>query len=87
MEENQFKHEFFEKPVSSKFVIPYSSAHSRKMKMAVLVEEGLRRLRNSFRGLDWEVSRQVMTKWSMKVRRSGYPASTRHQVIKTAVER
>ena len=87
VEENQFKHEFYEKPVASKFVIPYSSAHSRKMKMAVLVEEGLRRLRNCSRGLDWEVSRKVMTKWSMKLRRSGYPATIRHQVIKTAGER
>ena len=87
VEENQFKHEFYEKPVASKFVIPYSSAHSRKMKMGVLVEEGLRRLRNCSRGLDWEVSRKVMTKWSMKLRRSGYPATIRHQVIKTAGER
>ena len=85
VEENQFKYEFFEKPVASKFVIPYSSAHSRKMKMAILVEEGLRRLRNSSRGLDWEVSRQVMTKWSMKLRISGYPASTRHQVINNII--
>ena len=88
VEENQFKHEFYEKPVASKFVIPYSSAHSRKNnKIAVLVEEGLRRLRNCSRGLDWDVSRQVMTKWSMQLRRSGYPATIRHQVIKTAGER
>ena len=45
VQENQFKHEFYEKPVACKFVIPHSSAHSRKMKMAVLVEEGLRRLK------------------------------------------
>ena len=28
--------------------------------MAVLVEEGVRRLRNHSRGLEWERSRQVM---------------------------
>ena len=85
VKENKFLHEFYEKPVTSKFVIPYLSAHSKKMKMAVLVEEGLRRLRNASRGLEWEVSKQVMTTWSQKLRRSGYPSTVRHQVIKTAI--
>ena len=63
------------------------SAHSKKMKMAVLVEEGLRRLRNTSRGLDAEKSRKVMANWSRKLRRSGYPATVRHEVIKTACEK
>ena len=61
VKENQFQYEFFEKPVASKFVISYISAHSRKIKMAVLVEEGLRRLRNCARGLDPKISQAVMT--------------------------
>ena len=65
-------------------MIPYTSAHSRKMKMAVLVEEGLR---NHTRGLEWERSRKVMEDWSRKLRRSGYPATMRHEVIKAAVDR
>ena len=68
-------------------MIPYTSAHSRKMKMSVLVEEGLRRLRNHTRGLEWERSRKVMEDWSRKLRRSGYPATMRHEVIKAAVDR
>ena len=36
-EGGQILHEFYEKPCSSRMVIPYKSAHSRKMKMAVLV--------------------------------------------------
>ena len=51
------------------------------------MEEGLRRLRNHSRGLDWERSRVVMAAWAMKLRRSGYPATVRHQVIVTALER
>ena len=43
-ENKQFLHEIYEKPIASKFVIPSRSAHSKAMKMAVLVEEGLRRL-------------------------------------------
>ena len=87
VEDGSIVHDFYEKPCSSKFVIPHSSAHSKKMKMAVLVEEGVRRLRNTSRGLEWERSRSVMEKWSRKLRRSGYPATIRHQVIKTALKK
>ena len=87
VENGQIVHDHYEKPCASKFVIPHSSAHSKKMKMAVLVEEGLRRLRNTSRGLDWERSRIVMEKWSQKLRRSGYPKTVRHQVIKTSLQR
>ena len=38
IQDNMFMHEFYEKPVASKFVFPIRSAHSKKMKMAVLVE-------------------------------------------------
>ena len=41
------KHEFYEKPCANKFVLPAQSAHTKKKRMPVLVEEGLRRLRNS----------------------------------------
>ena len=83
----RFEHGFFEKPCTSETVIPYTSAHSRKMKMSVLVEEGVRRLRNHSRELEWERSRQVMEDWSRKLRKSGYPATMRHEVIKAAVDR
>ena len=45
----KIKHRFFQKPCTSEIVIPFNSAHSRKMKMSVLVEEGVRRLRNHSR--------------------------------------
>ena len=87
VKEDQVFHEFYEKPCASKMVIPYKSAHSKKMKMAVMVEEGLRRLRNTSRRLDSEKSRKVMANWSRKLRRSGYPVTVRHEVIKTASEK
>ena len=55
------------------------------MKLSVMVEEGMRRLRNNSRVLDWESRRRVMEAWSRKLQRSGYPATFRHQVIKAAV--
>ena len=80
-------YKFFSKPCASKFVIPEKSAHSKQMKMAVLVEEGLRRMRNCSRGLEWSVRKTIMEEWARKLRRSGYSVTTRHQVIKEAVEK
>ena len=55
------------------------------MKLSVMVEDGMRMLRNNSRVLDWESRRRVMEAWSRKLQRSGYPATFRHQVIKAAV--
>ena len=41
-------HEFYEKPVSCPLVIPQMSAHSKRMKLAVMVEEGVRRVKQPF---------------------------------------
>ena len=83
----RIEHGYFEKACTSEVVIPYTSAHSRKMKMSIMVEEGVRRLRNAARGLDWERSRAVMETWSRKLRRSGYPATLRHEMIGASVRR
>ena len=58
-----YYHHLFEKPCASKFVIPEALAHSKKMKMSVLVEEGVRRMRNCSRRLgddDWRVWSKVL---------------------------
>ena len=55
--------------------------------MTVLVKEELHRLQNHSQGLDGENSRNVMELWSLKLRRSGYPATLRHEVIKTSCEK
>ena len=38
--DGKIEHGFFKKPCTSEIVIPYTSAHSRKMKMSVLVRRG-----------------------------------------------
>ena len=86
-DEGAIKFEFYQKPMACKFVIPYKSAHSKKMKLAVMVEEGVRRLRNHSRGMDWERQRKVMEEWLHKLKRNGYPHSFRHQVVKAAVQK
>lgn len=86
-EDGKVKYQFYEKPCSNKFVIPYHSAHSNKMKMSVIVEEGLRHMRNCSQGMEFEVRRKVMERWSRKLQRSGYPATVRHQAIREAIDK
>ena len=85
VEDGAIKYEFFEKPCASGLAIPANSAHSKQMKLSVMVEEGVRRLRNHSRELAWEKRRKVMEDWSRKLKRSGYPPTFRHQVVKAAV--
>ena len=87
VEEETILYEFYEKPCASGLVIPANSAHSKQLKLSVMVEEGVRRLRNNSRGLDWEKRRRVMETWSRKLKRRGYPATFRHQVVKAAVDK
>ena len=68
-------------------MIPQKSAHSKRMKLAVLVEEDVCRLRNQSRVLEWEVSRNCMEEFARKLKRSGYAATVRHQVVETALRR
>ena len=51
-EDGLLKYEFYEKQCVSKLAIPARSAHSKHQKMAVMVEEGLRRLQNHSRGME-----------------------------------
>ena len=76
-------YKFYEKPCASKFVISEMSAHSKQMKMSVLVEEGMRRMKTVPKG--WIRRRGIIEEWARKLRRSGYPATVRHQVVKEAL--
>ena len=44
-------------------------------------------MRNCSQGMDFEVRRKVMERWSRKLQRSGYPATVRHQAIREAIDK
>ena len=71
--------------MSSKFFIPYRSAHSQSMKKRMLANEGLRRLLNMSPDLQWEESVKVMNEFVVKMWRSGYPASWRAEAVQSAL--
>ena len=85
-EDNKIRFSYYEKPMNSKFTIPVQSAHSWKMKMAVLHREGVRRLLNMDRLHSWEEVVGTMNKYSKKLQRSGYSSIPRADIIKAAIQ-
>ena len=77
---------FYSKEISSKFFIPFKSAHSMSMKKRMLANEGLRRLLNMSPDLLWEDSVEVMNEFVVKMTRSGYPSSWRTEAVKSAIK-
>ena len=72
--------------LNSKVTSPVQSAHSWKMKMAVLHREGVRRFLNMDRLHSWEEVVGTMIKYSKKLQRSGYSSIPWADIIKAAIQ-
>ena len=64
-----------------------ATVHSRKTKIAVMGEEGVRRLRINSSGMESQAFKKSMVRWAKKLSSCRYPASFQHQVITAAVGR
>ena len=76
---------FYKKPLSNDRVILANSAMPHNVKMANLVNEAIRRLRNTSRSLPWEVKAKIITRFSNDLRMSGYNQQFREKVIQSAI--
>ena len=85
VENNQVKYKFYSKPMSSQYVILSKSAMSDKIKRNTLVQEAIRRLRNTSRDLPWELKAKILSEFSNKMMISGYSEQFRLEVIQSAV--
>ena len=85
VERNQVIYKFYSKPMSSQFVILSKSAMSDKIKRNTLVQEAIRRLRNTSRELPWDLKAQILSEFSNKMMISGYSEQFRLEVIQSAV--
>ena len=65
-------HEHYMKDVSSRFLIHARSSHPNSMKVNVLVNEGLRILRNTSIHLGWEIARNHLQNFVQRMQFSGY---------------
>ena len=84
-QDKQIKFQFYSKTSACIFVLASKSAHSKQLKISVLVKERFRRIINNSRGMDLNVRKEVMEEWARTLRRSGNRCTPRHQVIIKAV--
>lgn len=79
-------HEFYEKPIVSKLVMMNPSAMPQKQKVTTLVQETIRRLRNTSRRIGKEQRVKILQKFVLKLKRSGYPEKTRRDIVEAGIK-
>ena len=82
IEQDQIKHTFYQKPMSSPYQIHFRSALARKSKRETLLQEGIRRLRNMGPDVSDLEKQTVMSKYMNSLRISGYDQSYRYLLLK-----
>ena len=75
------------KDVSSRFLIHARSSHPNSMKVNVLVNEGLRMLRNTSIHLGWEVARDHLQDFVRRMQFSGYDMPMKARVIQKIIRK
>ena len=82
---NQILYKFFKKSMSSKYVMVQNSAMPMKIKRNALVQEVIRRLRNTSRSLSWSVKAEILSEFSMSMKMSGWSEKFRFETIQSGV--
>ena len=80
-------HQFFKKPMASRKLVQAESAFSTSKKRAILLEEGMRRLRNCAPDLAWKNKAYFLNKFASDMRFSGHTQSFRNTILKIVVAR
>ena len=85
IENNKCIFKFYKKKVANPLLMLESSAMPNKIKRNALVQEGIRRLRNTSRELPWQLKADILSEFSHKMMMSGYNAKFRLEIIQSAV--
>ena len=75
---NQILYKFFKKSMSSKYVMVQISAMPMKIKRNALVQEVIRRLRNTSRSLSWSIKAEILSEFSLSMKMSGWSVGQRN---------
>ena len=70
-------YEFYEKEMVSNFITMKRSAHPCKMKMTVLGQEVIRRMRNCSKHLNQRMKKRFLSRYMVKMYMSGYSYAER----------
>ena len=80
------EYKFYKKAIITPYLILSRSALPTKIKWASLVQEGVRRLLNTRRQLDWDtIKADILTEFSWALKISGYSEKFRLDVIQAAI--
>ena len=82
---NQILYKFFMKSMSSKYVMMQNSAMPMKIKRNALVQEVIRRLRNTSRSLQWSIKAEILSEFSYSMKMSGWSEKFRQETIQSGV--
>ena len=82
---NKCIYKFYKKSVSNPLLLLESSAMPMKIKRNCMVQEGMRRLRNTSRELPWELKAEILSEFSHKLMVSGYSERFRLDNIQSTV--
>ena len=82
---NQILYKFFKKSMSSKYVMMQNSAMPMKIKRNALVQEVIRRLRNTSRSLQWSIKAEILSEFSYSMKMSGWSEKFRQETIQSGV--
>ena len=63
-----------------------TSALPGNVKRSSLIQEVIRRLKNTRRSMDWEVKADILSEFSNSMRISGYSEEFRLEIIKSGIE-
>ena len=80
-------HSHYMKDVSSRYLIHTRSSHPDSMKVNVLVNEGLRILRNTSIHLGWEEARDQLQYFVKRMQFSGYDMNMRAKIISKIIQK
>ena len=78
---------FYEKPMNSPYVILEASAMPIKVKITTMVQEVIRRMRNMNEKVEEREVKEELSKFCMKMKRSGYGEAVRRDVILSGYKR
>ena len=81
MVDNRVRHLFYRKPMASRKLVQARSAFSTSKKRSILLEDGMRRLRNCSPELSWTVKAKFLNRFSSDLRCSGHTTSFRRTVL------
>ena len=86
-EGSRIMHEFYKKPMATKYTLRKGTAYPKERIRAVLIEEVMRRLRNCSPELSAEKKGKFLTEYAKEMQNSGHGEMLRREVMERAVRK